>query len=469
MRHAVALCFLVPFFAFAAGRVIAADGSLDPTFGNGGVAYVSPDDVGAREITAVAAVQLADGKLLFGGARNKILEGFPVYEPQIRGALVRLQADGSVDATFGNTSITGLVELPDLAATRMQSIESMAVLDDGSILAAGTSMVDGPLAGFVVRLHADGSLDTLFGNGGSVLYPGTYLHAIAVDGEGRVLAAGEHVDTSTLVYTSTVVRLLPDGSPDASFGSGGKVTLAWSDATLSGYLSALAVTPADGLVVGGGFEANGSGLGTQFALARLDANGAPDPAFAGTGWRVFADPAGNSIVNTVQRLVLLEDGRIVFAGIHTAGENITGLMLGRVLADGGDDATFGDVATPGYFTPAVLQDAESVNATALLRQPDGKLLVSANFYGPPEHMFALRATADGALDTSFGAQGVFDYDAAGGGPWSEAGTMALQRDGRIVIAGRAMRSADSPIVDFAAVRLENAQVPTDRVFADGFD
>jgi uncharacterized delta-60 repeat protein len=265
-----------------------------------------------------------------------------------------------------------------------------------------------------------------------------------------------------------VVRLTPDGAPDPAFGSGGTATLAWSDASLSGYLSALVVLPGDGVLVGGGFEANGSGLGTEFALARLDAAGAPDPAFAGDGWRLFGVPGEQSIVNTIQRLAVDADGRIAFAGIHDAGENRTGLVLGRLRADGSDDPAFGPAATPGFFAPPVLADAESVNATSLVLQDDGNLLVAANYYGPPERMFALRATAAGALDATFGVDGVFDFDAAAGGPWSEAGTLALLRDGRIVVAGRAMRSAESPVVDFAAVRLLDGPA-ADRVFADGFE
>ena len=47
--------------------------------------------------------------------------------------------------------------------------------------------------------------------------------------------------------------------------------------------------------------------------------------------------------------------------------------------------------------------------------------------------------------------------------------MTLQPDGRIVLAGRSMRSTESPIVEFAATRLLNASGPDDRIFGDGFD
>jgi uncharacterized delta-60 repeat protein len=448
-----------------------ADGTPDPTFGDGGIAYVTPDDVGAREVMPVEAVELPDGKLLFGGTRNKILDGWPVYEPQIRGALVRLLADGSPDPEFGNTGIAGLVELPDLAATRMQGIESMVLLPDGSVMAGGTSMVDGPMAGFVAHLRADGTLDPGFGNGGARLLPGLAVHAVGVDGDGRAYAAGERFDADTYVNTSTVVRLDAAGSLDPSFGSGGEVAIGWSDPSASGYLNDLVVTATGGVIVGGGFEAWGAGWGTQFAIARLDATGALDDTFAGSGWRVFDNPAETSTSNGIHRLLQRPDGSIAFAGAHTSGENMTGLILGQLTVDGASDGAFGNPSTPGWLVPAVLPEAQTVNATALVRQPDGKLLVSAAYYSYPDRqdMVVVRTTADGRIDDGFATAGVMQFDASQGGVYSESSAMALLDDGRIVVAGRAMRSPDSPVVDFAAIRLENAPGAADRVFADGFE
>lgn len=456
------ICLAAPCFA--------ADGDLDPGFGVGGFAYVTPDDIGAREIMPVVALELPDGKLLFGGTRNKILDGTPWYEPQIRAALVRLNADGSADASFGNTSIPGLAEVPDLAATRMQGIESMARMDDGSIIAVGTSMVNGPLNGTVFKLLADGTLDTSFADQGVLLLPETYLHAVGLDSQGRAIVAGERIDTSTYVNTSLVARVTEEGALDATFGDAGEVAIAWSDPTVSGYLFDLMVMPDDGVIVGGGFEAYGNGFGSDFAIARLDASGAFDTNFAESGWRVFHDPAETSNSNRIYRLALTPEHRIVFAGAHASGENLTGLVLGRLEADGSTDPTFGDPNSPGYFAPPVLPTAQTVNPNALVVQPDGKLLVSASYYAAEKQLFfAVRATADGQLDPDFADAGVLLADAAPDGVYNDSSAMTLQADGKIVVAGRAMRSADSPIVDFAAVRLLNTMQPTDRVFANGFE
>lgn len=450
----------------------AADGGIDPSFGVDGVSYVTPDDIDAREIMPVVAIPLPDGKLLFGGTRNKIVDGSPWFEPQIRGALVRLNADGSPDAGFGNTAIPGLFELPDLVAgTRMQGIESMARLDDGSLIAVGTGMVNAPAQGFIVKFDAEGALDAGYGEAGTVLLPEFYPHAVAIDSQGRALVGGERFDSQAFIHTSSVIRLDADGSADAGFGDAGTVSIDWGDAQLSGYISDIKCTAGDGVIVGGGYEVYGSGMGSDFAIARLDADGAFDTSFAGSGWTVFHNTAEASTSNRVNKLAVAADGSIAFAGYHTAGENITGLILGRLGADGAIDAGFGDASTPGFLAPPVLPTAQSVNATGLLLQDDGKLLVSAGYFAFPDRQtfFALRTTAAGQLDADFADAGVLQADLAPEGSYSESSAMTLQPDGRIVLAGRSMRSAESPIVEFAATRLQNASGPDDRIFGDGFD
>ncbi len=447
----------------------AADGDADPTFGNAGISYVTPDDVDAREIMPSAAIVLPDGKLLFGGARNKIVDGSPWFEPQIRGMLLRLNADGSADGSFGNTAIPGLLELPDLVSgTRMQSIESMVRLEDGSIIAVGTGMVNNPQRGFIVKLDADGTLDAGFGNGGTVLLPEFYPHVIALDSQGRALVGGEYFQLPTQLYTSTVIRFSADGEPDASFGNAGNASIVWSDASLSGFISDLKVTADDGVVIGGGFESYGAGMGSDFAIARLDADGNLDSTFAGSGWRVFHNPAETTTSNRINKLALMADGAIAFGGYHASGENLTGLILGRVTADGTSDPDFGDA---GFSIPPVLPTAQSVNVTAMLLQPDARLIVSTSQWVAPDKLnfYAIRINASGELDTDFAANGIFETDLAPDGNYSEISTMTLQPDGRIVVAGRSMRSTESPVVDFAAMRLLNAAGPDDHIFVDGFE
>ena len=447
------------------------DGEPDPGFGLDGAAFITPDDVEARELQPYSAVELPDGKLLFAGVRSQFNPAVP-FEPQLRAMLARLNADGSVDTGFGNTSIPGVVVLPDIVAgSRMQTIEAMRRLDDGSLIVAGTGQVDVPLKGFVVKLDADGALDGTFGSAGKVLLPLTFLHAVAIDSQGRIVVAGEHVDGG--IPHAVIVRLDAGGQPDAGFGTGtdGMVQLDWDGVGgQGGYLDTLAVTDGDGIVAGGSYETYGSGIGADFALARVDADGALDAAFAGTGWRVFHVPGDSSNVNGVERVLLGADGAITFAGHYMDAGTGTQLVLGRLGSDGQEDAAFGDPATPGYQKIELVPDAWDRYASGFARQDDGKLVVAVSYATPAKSDFlALRTTSTGQLDPTFASGGIFQYDLAPDGVYSESGALALDSAQRPILAGRSMLSDASPLVSLAVMRLTRDGAANDRIFADGFE
>ncbi|MBO9663965.1 MAG: hypothetical protein J7520_13685 [Dokdonella sp.] len=453
--------------------VFALDGSPDTGFGDAGIAYLVPDQVEAISFSPTAAIELPDGKLLFAGSRYKT--GERPYQPEIRGMLVQLNADGSVDSGFGNSAIPGLFVLPSVVdGQRMQEVQAIERLADGSVLMVGNAYGDYIPRGFVAKVGPDGQLDAGFGVGGvAAMRDLLRLHSIGIDGKGRVLAAGEQVE-GTLV-TSAVVRLHPEGGLDETFGDGGVTLIPWSGgAGLWGELHTLAVTPDDGVVVAGYYEIPGEWehYGYDYAVARLDSAGRFDPGFAGTGWRVFHDPTDASTVNSISRIAPMPDGRIAFAGYHTSGENQTSLVLGMLAADGSTDESFGDAATPGYFKPQPAPDAQTMTPTALVVQDDGKLLVGATYYVEGDHkqlFYAVRASADGRLDTAFADAGVVLADVAPTGVNSDLGAIALQHDGRIILAGRSLRTPDWSLGDLAVMRLLNTLAPTDRLFANGFD
>lgn len=457
--------------ALANLSVRAADGQIDPGFGVDGVAILALDDVEGRELRTRTSLVQPDGKLLFGGTRNKFIESAP-FDPHMRATLARLNADGSPDADFGGaTGIPGLVVLPDLVpGDQMQIVEDMRLLADGSILAAGSAEAFGPLAAFVVKVDASGELDPSFGSDGVVILPSSYLHAMAIDAQGRIVAVGERVTDGA--YSSLVVRLNADGSADSSFGpsADGNAIVEWDGVDgQGGYLTSLALTPEGGILVAGQYEINGVGMGTDYAIARLDTDGNLDVDFAGSGWRVFRMPDDASIVNGINKLLLQPDGSAVFGGHHQNADGNLDLVLGRIGSDGAADAGFGDPATPGFHAIPLVTGAWNHYATGAARQADGKLIFSVSYTVPGEkqNFFALRVSPTGQLDPDFADAGVFQADLAPDGVFSDATALALLPDGRPIVAGAVMRSPDSPLVDLAVVRLTNG--PSDVVFADGFD
>ena len=461
------------FFALIAGAlepgapVLANDGVPDPSFGTNGLAFLSLDGVEGHELKPRVAVALPDGRLLFGGMRNLRAQGDA--DPHMLGALARMTADGSADVGFGSDPANpGIVVLPDIVpGTAMQIVESMRVLQDGRIVAAGSGSAFGPPQGFVVRLNSDGTVDTDFGDGGIVLVPSASLHAVALDSQSRIVVAGEKIG-GTPQYRGLVVRLNADGQLDTTFGDTGLVTIAQPGIDQLGYLSALAITADDRIVVGGSYQVPHPEFidNYDFSIVRITVDGDLDPTFAGGGWRVFSIDSVYSDFDGIDRLLLTPDGGIIFAGHYN---DVTGLgtnvVLGRFDVDGLTDMTFGTTPTPGYSVFGLLPEAYDRYASDLMRQNDGKLIFSVNYAGPNKQLFlAVRTNEKGELDRSFGDHGTFSADLAPNGLYSEATALSSQA-GRIVLVGAVKRGgADSLMVDLAAVRLD-----IDAIFSSDFD
>ena len=320
----------IALFAFA-GAAQAAAGGLDSTFGAGG--RVVTDFNLSTDIANAVALQ-ADGKLVVVGdtytSNDFSDEDF---------AVARYNPDGTLDASFGsNGRVT--TDFPGLAAVA----SSVLVQPDGKILVAGGAF---PLFTFLgnmelVRYNPDGSLDAGFGNSGIVttVFPhGSYAFALALQPDGRILAAGtDFVNFSSEANSDTdfaIARYNADGSPDASFGNGGQVSTDFE--RLNDDAFAVLVRPDGRIVVVGSSRDRLTDY--DFAAARYLANGQLDPDF-GTGGKVSTDFARG--FDRARTAALQPDGSIVAAGfaIRTSGihENFAAV---RYLPDGALDTAFG--------------------------------------------------------------------------------------------------------------------------------
>ncbi len=445
----------------------AGDGDPDPDFGNGGVAYLALDGIEGHELRAKTVIALAGGKLLFAGSRNLLIPGNP--DPAMRAMMARMNPDGSPDLGFGaDPNNPGILVLPSISATAIQTIEAMRTLDDGTILVAGYAYVFGPLSGFIGKFDADGHPDDAFGQDGILQIPSVFLHAMAIDSQGRIVVAGEQSING--LSQGYIARLSTDGTFDPTFGpvDDGTVLLTPEVAGDNAYISAIALDDADGIVAGGIYEDNQNFL-SQFSLAHVDADGNLVTTFADDGWRRFTVPGDTSMFNGIDVLTRTPDGLIVIGAHHDDGQGGTVVVLGQLDANGNDDAAFGDPSTPGYRNLVVVPDAWNRYASAVVRQDDGKFLVSVSYATPAKEDFVVaRVGTDGAPDPDFGTAGIVDFDAAPGGVYSNLTAMTLQ-DGKPILAGSAMRDPGSSLVDLAAVRLENGPAGDDLIFANGFD
>jgi len=325
------------------------DGSLDPAFGNGGrVTTHFPNSffsIGTR-------VQIqADGKIVVAGYSDSGL--MPPGSSDQQFALARYLSDGSLDPSFGDG---GLV-LTDFGPYYDFAL-ALAIQPDGKIVAAGVSYAGisyiDPSAFALARYNADGSLDDGFGTGGKVT---TAINdqtdvawSIAIDAAGRLVVGG-----TVFVFDGAfgIARYLPDGSLDTSFGSGGSVIDGFADAGLvQAEIAALTLQP-DGKIVAAGRATPGSGA-EEFVVARYADDGSRDTGFGDGGVVDFSigDADSEAYAVAIDRkgsiLVAGQSGGFGFGTVTGMAISVDAaplpaqFVLARLLGDGTPDAGFGD-------------------------------------------------------------------------------------------------------------------------------
>jgi len=253
----------------------------DPAFDGDGGAVV---DLGGDEIVGAAALQ-DDGKIVVAGAAADGVFG----DGGDDGLLVaRFDVDGALDPSFGVGGAVRL-DLGDFAEAH-----EVLVQPDGKIVAVGrleTTSPGAPDRLVVVRLLAGGELDPLFADAGVFRseLSDSAAFAATLQPDGRILAAGG-IRASQLPRSALVARLLPDGRLDPSFGGdgyvqpGGAIDLA----------AAIALQPDGGIVVA---ATPPGAAGTR--VVRLLPDGAPDPSFGPAEAPSFGGSEGpNDVVVT---------------------------------------------------------------------------------------------------------------------------------------------------------------------------
>jgi uncharacterized delta-60 repeat protein len=252
-----------------------ADGSLDNTFGVlGRVLLDTPNQFDDASISASFIVQ---DKLVVIG-RSFATEAH-------QGMMWRFNlSDGSPDESFGNSGTLALdVPISIAGATR----------DGNNYILAGWSTAEDDSAGKVslARIDANGNLDASFGNNGVVIiggsWSGGYAQSVLVQPDGKILAAGRARSAGqSKVF---ILRLLPDGTPDPTFNVDG-IYEASGDNRASFEDIALSI---NGSIVAVGREGSSMVPNTlDFMAVRLKSDGTPDPTF-GPGGKVRIDFAGD--------------------------------------------------------------------------------------------------------------------------------------------------------------------------------
>lgn len=370
-------------------------------------------------------------------------------------------APGDPVRTFGQ----GGVAKPALGLISGQILRDAVRMDDGRIVAAGVSAGDD--RGFVARYLPGGALDDSFGGNGYRVFDGAAFDSVAVGSDGRVTLAGHILDDAL------VMRLDPDGTPDAGFGAGGRFRTGFDPLPFIGdrrpeapRMTGVTVL-ADGSVVSVG-QANGcyqAGIPypeCDFNLVlRLDSGGSPMPLDGNpAGTLTFVEESGPGHDPATALIDVLPDGRMV-----TVVSDFTDSF------DGGF-ASFAQVKlypVPGAepVEPLWSQHMDGRrgmpgHSGRVTPREDGGFLIASGSL--------LAAFTDDGIDTSFGSDGQVRFDPAlfrgsTGNARFEADHAALDPEGRIIVVGRASRGESRST--FAA-RLAPRGQPDPTFDNDGF-
>jgi len=371
----------------------------------------------------------SDGKILVTGGASPA-------------EVVCFNEDGILDNTFGTGGVVDSLPISGYA-------NAIVTQGDGKIIVAGYSFVDRSIdKGFVlVRLNTDGTVDSTFGtNGVSFNSIGVYdavAYSAAVQKDGKIVVAGYSKTTYAGSIEFTLVRYNSNGTLDNTFGTDGIVTTNMSN---SDDLAESVIIQSDGKIVIAGYSGylNPSpfgGGGDSPELARYISDGRLDSTFGTDGIDTI-----ENFIGKIHSLALQSDGKIVAAGYSGSSTN-GDFATFRFNLDGSLDNKFG---TNGIVTTSF---SNSSYAHSIAVQNDGKIVVTGYAdVGILDADFAtIRFNSDGTLDNTFGTNGIITTPI--GTSANEAYSVAIQNDGKIIVAGYAELNIGYFALDvFAVVR-----------------
>lgn len=376
-------------------------GDLDETFGTGGKV------VGSQTPTSITGLALSpDGKIVAAGVTS---DGTDPNDF----AVARFHVDGTPDLTFGNQ---GSVTTP--ISSGQDVAFAVATQPDGKSIVVGRAQ--GGSGAFeadmaLVRYLPDGRLDEDFGAGGRVVIPdaaSSGLVDVVVLPDGRIVAGG------FVGGDFAVVRLMPDGARDGTFGTGGVVVTEITGFALGANLL---VQPDGKYVLHGGTTDGG-------ALARYDGDGTLDESFGEAGIVALPGSYVPPIASKRGGVALQAGGQLIVAASTSDSAN-SSIVLHRTLPDGSIDEAFGE---RGSVVTAIGGSEDNPSAVEVLA--DDRIVVSATTQASSDQdVAALRYEPDGALDPTFGSSGIVTTDL--GGAFDIAHALVVQSDGKVLVGG----------------------------------
>jgi uncharacterized delta-60 repeat protein len=399
------------------------------------------------------------------------------------------QAPGTLDSSFG---IGGSFVVS--TSSYVIQASDLAIAPDGKMVAVGTTLSLGFPANRIVvmRLLADGTLDTTFGTGGLVVASSATndLHGrcVAVAADGKILVGGHSGNFFVMV------RLTSTGQFDATFGSGGLASISVGP---SSDVQGISVG-SDGkpVLVGSSLDSSG-GSKRSLRTARFTTAGVADVTYGSSGVTTLSDGLESRVARCVRRL---STGELLIGGTQGVTTAAKGMVVRLLGTTGQVDNSFGtngvsllnngveavtslelDGTTADFFAvgptlvgkdvalmrfrPAGNLDTNfsgdglvstSMGTTSdapsgLVLRTDGRIYVASTATsGATTDFCLLRYQPDGVLDTALDGDGILTTPVGNG--YDSAAGIRMQADGKLVMYGTAQATSASPVTGFAQLR-----------------
>ncbi|HWW52429.1 MAG TPA: hypothetical protein VNY84_01580, partial [Acidimicrobiales bacterium] len=356
---------------------------------------------------------------------------------------------GSLDSSFGSSGKATYVLNGATLTADSNPVVVPGGSNAGKIVFVGHVASANPQTVYVVRLNADGSPDTTFGGASTPgaaatdfglpssfgAGPPTFMHgAVAVQPDGNIVVTGAKVTDSSGDTAIQVERLLgTTGALDATFGTAGARTVQLNTNSTNDHGDGVALLPSGKILISAWDGAgNTAASHARFAVIQLTSAGALDTASFGAG-KGFAETSfSNQADDTSQAVAVQPDGHIVLAGFAKVdvGANTDGIGVVRYNSNGTLDPTFngtGKVST---------NISGGSGATGVVVDVKGEVSVAG--FGSGQAMVA-RYTPGGALDSAFGSDpivnmpGVQTFNFTGGS--AVANGIVQDAQGRLLVTG----------------------------------
>lgn len=302
-----------------------------------------------------------------------------------------------------------------------------------------------------------GDLDRTFDNDGKVTTAVSsdtdYIKGIAIQKDGKIVVAGSSNNGRN--YDFAIARYDSNGSLDSTFDTDGIVTMHIGNIDESNEASSVAIQKDGKIIVSGSVNSRDNTIRWYFATARYESNGTLDSTFDGDGIAATNFGSGGDMTHSV---AIQNDGKIVVAGRYQKNRTDTDFAIVRYDSNGSLDRMFNG---EGNVTTDFAGFHDEVYSIAI--QNDGKIVAAGYSVVSRENKnFAIaRYESNGTLDSTFDGDGKVTTDF--GSNTDRAYSVAVQKDGKIVVAGESSNGDD---FDFAIARY-NSDGSLDSTFGVG--